>query len=101
MPAYIEKEALMQSISDKMEKGFPANKNLSIFALSCINHAPNADVAPIRRGEWIDSEDYKGLRVCSACHDCYVDTEWVNKKKWSYCPNCGADMRKEHSNENS
>lgn len=53
---------------------------------------PEINAAPVVRGEWIKSDNYKGWLVCSACRDCYVDNAWVNSKKWRYCPNCGALM---------
>lgn len=53
--------------------------------------APTISAAPVH-GEWKDSNEYKGWQVCSACRGCYVDKEWVNGKKWRYCPNCGALM---------
>ena len=53
---------------------------------------PTIAVVPVVRGEWIESDNYKGWLVCSACRDCYVDNAWVNGKKWRYCPNCGCKM---------
>lgn len=43
-------------------------------------------------GRWEKSQ-YNGYLVCSACRDVYVFDNWVDNKKWNYCPNCGADMR--------
>jgi hypothetical protein len=63
--------------------------------IRAINEAPTIDAAPVVRGEWVKCDDYKGWLVCSVCHDCYVDNEWVNGKKWRYCPNCGAKMESE------
>ena len=57
--------------------------------------APTIDAVPMVHGKWIDSAEHGGYCVCSACHDCYVDGEWVIGGKWSYCPNCGAKMDKE------
>ena len=59
---------------------------------ACRRMEPPRRRAPVVRGEWVKSDDYKGWLVCSACRDCYVDNAWVNGKKWRYCPNCGALM---------
>lgn len=57
-----------------------------------VDEAPAVDAAPVKRGEWVMSRKYKPWFTCSACEDCYVDGEWVDGHKWSYCPNCGAKM---------
>ena len=66
--------------------------DMYVIGQGYVMDAPTIDVAPVVRGEWIESDNYKGWLVCSACHDCYVDNAWVNGKKWPYCPNCGAKM---------
>lgn len=51
---------------------------------------PPADVRPVVRGRWIDYDDDYGALCCSVCEkDAPEDTQW------NFCPNCGADMRKE------
>ena len=57
-----------------------------------IEHAPAVDAVEVRHGRWVDSEKYKGFKVCSSCRDCYVEKDWPDGKKWNYCPNCGAKM---------
>jgi len=49
--------------------------------------APAADVRPVVRGKWLDTET-AGIKetVCSVC----FHTGWHHL---NYCPNCGADMR--------
>lgn len=66
-----------------------------------------ADVAPVRRGRWIEDErTYPGPglknNLCSACGE--VAGAWKEGlepgRKWAYCPNCGAKMdRKEDGHE--
>lgn len=52
----------------------------------------NAPVVERRKhGKWEESE-HNGLRVCSVCHDCYIEPEWMIKDKWKYCPQCGARL---------
>lgn len=44
-------------------------------------------------GEWIIRRDIRGAHIYSVCSNCnvpYLDTDFPN-----FCPNCGADMRKE------
>lgn len=47
---------------------------------------------PERHGRWEITPTY-GILVCSACRNCYIDKDWTAGKKWSFCPECGADMR--------
>lgn len=57
---------------------------------------PSADVAPVRRGHWVRvgsgttcSECMTGLKRITAHND-----EWVDLSEMSYCPNCGAEMKR-------
>lgn len=49
-----------------------------------------ADVAPVRRGRWIEHEKYTfGVMYdCSICNNRIL----YNGHSWNYCPNCGAKM---------
>ena len=42
------------------------------------------------QGEWIDSKTAKGYVVCSNCNKLTTN---INRKKYNYCPFCGARMR--------
>lgn len=54
-----------------------------------IRDMPNADVRPVVRGEWKQMAD--GACVCSVCQ---LGLEsFTQAIFYSYCPNCGADMR--------
>ena len=48
-----------------------------------------------KEGEWEQRTDAVGFVRCSVCKDCNVYDEWLDGKKWNYCPHCGAHMRKE------
>lgn len=50
------------------------------------------DWAPVVHGKWAPSERNPSFLVCSVCGDCYVYDEWVDERKWRYCPACGAKM---------
>ena len=59
-----------------------------------IDNIPSADVVERRRGEWILTP-YTDSG--SPIHECSVCTHGVSGdlKVRNFCPNCGADMRKE------
>lgn len=85
--SYIEREPLIE--------GRVCNDPVRIAAM----YAPAADVAPVVHGEWIlvgtNEHDYETSveEKCSLCGR-YVyryDTEPQD----NFCPNCGADMRRE------
>lgn len=60
-----------------------------------IDNITSTDVRPVAHGGWIfDSEwwDY----VCTNCKG-----RVGNSKGYDFCPNCGADMRKENNNESN
>ena len=54
-----------------------------------IKSIPAADVRPVVRGHWIDG----------ACSNCGFFTDVVMSRFFSYCPNCGADMREQPKEE--
>ena len=59
------------------------------YALTIIDHAPTADVAPVVHGRWIALHDE--FCACSICkYPVYVGWNQTN-----YCPNCGATMDEE------
>ena len=56
-----------------------------------------ADVAEVKRGEWIDLHDenvlYEQTYKCSACGEWFVIEAGTPKENgYKYCPNCGARM---------
>lgn len=62
-----------------------------IVAKEALALLPAADAAPVVHGTWEESI-FKGFVQCSVCHDCCVDDDWVDGKKWGWCPRCGAKM---------
>lgn len=64
-------------------------------AISAIEMLPAADVVPVVHGEWIE----RALRpTCSLCgfSGSLIDAPI---SPFKYCPNCGAKMDKEKTNE--
>lgn len=59
----------------------------AIFAIKML---PAADVAPVRRGRWLEED---GIQICSECGE---EHEWEDYRA-PYCDTCGAKMNKEES----
>ena len=65
-----------------------------------LNSIPAADVAPVRHGRWLHTEEPLGWKdvdcmECSACHDSWIIEEdycFDDMPLWNYCPSCGAKM---------
>lgn len=53
---------------------------------------PTIDAVPVVHGRWERRSDCNGFLCCSRCHDVFIEDEWLDDGKWSYCPNCGAKM---------
>ena len=60
--------------------GIPLADLLDVFA-----KVPVADVAPVRRGHWIEED---GCQICSECGE---EHEW-GEYRAAYCDVCGAKM---------
>lgn len=61
-------------------------------SIQAIKELPTVDAAPVKHGRWEPSNDYNGYCCCSACHNTYIDPDWLIDGKWQYCPACGARM---------
>lgn len=80
-------------VIDEHEDTMPKTKEAAIDYLNEIGWLPEHDkILSPKEGSWVKSEKYKGYSVCSVCHDCYVDSEWISSEKWHFCPSCGAHM---------
>ena len=81
MADYINKQAFLDYMK-RTDRYFNVKFDIENF--------PNADVAPVRHGQWEEASDGDGM-VCPFCRTdfCTIiyDTECFN-----YCPNCGAKM---------
>lgn len=87
-------------------------RSCAIEAILRIKALPAEDVKPVVRGEWYNGDRNEGAQkvkllpngdvtdtaYCSVCGDwlCASDEYAVRGR---FCPNCGADMRGENSND--
>lgn len=92
MAEYIDKRDLLSIIDER-------NRNTCNGKLSClqmkrmIEKIPEAEVAPVRHGHWIDCEDdYSSYVRCSECESEFTCWE-ADCAHTDFCPGCGADMR--------
>ena len=85
MTEYIERRAANDAVTDAIWHG----KRSMYDVASAINSVPNADVAPVRHGQWGTHSDRPDLLICSVCK-CGFDM-WKHDPH-NYCPNCGAKM---------
>ena len=66
-------------------------KNIMLRFEKALNAVPNADVAPVRHGEWVVCGD--GDNVPWMCSHCGKTTAHKYKVMYGkYCPNCGAKI---------
>ncbi len=86
MAEYINKDKLYQTES-LLDSDIIKQDKIASYLLSQILYDiktfPKADVAPVRRGRWI--EYLKNLGECSECGEIVA----IRSK---YCPNCGSSM---------
>lgn len=73
-------------------------------AQSLIDAQPTVEAVPVVHGEWLDFYGDYSTAECDRCAECYeVSPDSEPKKEYfeafkqcyNFCPNCGADMRKE------
>lgn len=72
-------------------------------AYGIIQGMETVDAVPVVRGEWIEenTRPRSGVFYCSLCHRTCYDLQptrlkgWTKRCRYAFCPNCGADMRKD------
>lgn len=86
---YISREAALACFADWIDRYGHEHSADEMIEYQRIEELPVADVRPVVRGKWLDTET-GGIKetVCSIC----FHTGWHH---FNYCPNCGADMRGE------
>lgn len=89
MAEYIEREALLEAISKV--GGSPLSEWNTVGVVSLVVNQPAADVAPVRRGRWLDVDCFDiGFWQCSCCG--FLSEAIAAPKLYKYCPNCGAKL---------
>lgn len=98
---YISRDAIYAEIERDIETYWTAAGGgyyLAEDALPEIENFPAADVAPIRRGQWVsDGRKYSKFHCCSVCESLSFRQEdsWGEEyaeELTPYCPYCGARM---------
>ena len=99
MSDYIKRENALSTFSNAFYAGLAAK----------IKAIPPEDVAPVRHGMWVDVDrmqmhDLHGVLTWGnsfKCTECQFKTFAVegHMSQYHYCPNCGAKMDEEETNE--
>lgn len=82
-------KANLQKHMDSVQDGGQENRS----AIRIIMELPTADVVERKKGEWLfnPSEAIEMMFTKPKCSECGFESA----DGGNYCPNCGADMRKE------
>lgn len=104
MAEYIDREAALELL--KLIECKESSINFAGTMIRELRDMPAADVRPVVRGEWIEERmrhlldgKIRPVRVCSVCNAGFFQydlTDNVVDFTPNFCPNCGADMRKEY-----
>ena len=69
------------------------NYNVAVsFNENQARYIETLNIPEVAHGTWEPHPKYAGFERCSVCHDATVSTDWVDGKKWKFCPECGAVM---------
>ena len=90
MTDYIDREALLKAI--RKVGGSPLIEWDTVGVVSLVANQPAADVAPVRRGRWLDGVEGSMLRICSLCGFT------AGAPSHRFCPACGAKMEVDYEN---
>lgn len=93
MTEYISKNKACMALT----KARLINDNRSMVDI--FNEIPTEDVAPVKHGKWLNTNQTKHLR-CSECDVIHFIGQYPNGNI-NYCPNCGAKMDLEGLNNES
>ena len=105
MAEYIEKNEVQKRIDSiaTLAKS-DAQEALMGRVLYCIDHIPAADVSPVRHGRWLNFYGDFSTAECDICAEIYeVSPDEPCRKEffdafkefYKFCPNCGAKMNEE------
>jgi hypothetical protein len=97
MSRYIDADALKEQC---YKFANDVSRSAMAFVQGQINSAPTADVVEVRHGEWIEKDDgWDGvLYTCSVCKCDWTTIDGTPfENNMRYCPECGAKMDIERS----
>lgn len=99
--AFIDKEPAADVVSKGLYEQIKWERDVALAQLEeyGVSLGEKADVVEVRHGRWV-SVQHKLARVCSVCNrdEPYKFAD-VDADVYNYCPNCGAKMDKEETNE--
>ena len=92
----IDADALIDRVTRMWENRQLTNTKYKSFT-EILTAQPTADVVERKKGEWVWMGEKGDSRfMCSVCKSKEnVPTIMGKPEVWWFCPNCGADMRKE------
>ena len=61
----------------------------------CLLNAPTVEAKPVVHGEWIKQPRCSDTWKCTNCGEVESVPTCMGEPIYSFCPNCGADMRGE------
>ena len=94
MADYIKRDSVIELSREYYSQGLKEKA----VPVTAIRNIPSADVQPVVHGEWVDG-GVDGVGACgieyryNKCSVCGY--EYSFPMKYKFCPNCGADMRKD------
>lgn len=84
----------------KEEIAFRVLKDAKEQALRFVEDAPTIEAVPVVHGEWLIKEDEACFATWDYCSVCGFEMGFAGSSHYAnFCPNCGADMRKEKKHE--
>ena len=93
MAEYIKRESIQKAL-----KNVTDDPSCPLFLAAMIeqyiDQEPTADVTPVKHGKWIEYPRAHYFK-CSECKETVPYKKAVlirGKRKYKYCPNCGAKM---------
>lgn len=96
MTEYIERKALVHHLENCIDEVNNTNGYTEDFktCLRLVKNLPAADVEEVKHGKWIEYPRAHYFK-CSECKETVPYKKAVlirGKRKYKYCPNCGAKM---------
>ena len=101
---YIELDEIVDAINHRRDSAAASKDLRTMHELNCLLEViqdrdcfPAADVAPVKHGKWIEYQILHYFK-CSECKCTVPYAKAVlidGKRKYNYCPSCGAKMDEE------